>query len=94
MNVKINLNDTIKVKLTDLGREIFYHKDDDLRAYEESLHLKRLNFFIPEYPKEDEEGYTRFQLWYFMELYGKFIGMAKPNVIEPLNIEVEVENDD
>ena len=37
-------------------------------------------------PKVDENGYTEFQLWHFMELYGKHIGMCKPNVIEPLDI--------
>ena len=31
-------------------------------------------------------GYTEFQLWNFIELYGQHIGMCKPNVIEPLDI--------
>lgn len=71
---KLNWNDFIKVKLTDLGREIYFHQYDEL--------IKRGFKTIPEYPKEDEEGYCDFQLWHFMQLYGPHIGMAFPNVVE------------
>ena len=91
MKVKINLNDIVKVKLTDLGKEIYYHRYDALNKYLEKIGAKP---FEPHFPKEDEEGKTKFQLWEFMELYGSCMGMAKPNVIEPLDIEVEVGNDD
>ena len=43
----------------------------------------------PKFPKEDENGYTEFQLWCFMELYGEHMGMTLPNVIEPLEIVYE-----
>ena len=39
-------------------------------------------------PEVDENGYTEFQLWRFMELYGEHIGVCKKNVIEPLYIEL------
>ena len=42
--------------------------------------------FKPELPKVDENGYTEIQLWEFMYIYGKHMGMAMPNVIEPLEI--------
>lgn len=67
----INLNDNVRFKLTDLGREIYYHT-------------------WPEYPEEDADGYASMQLWEFVELYGPHIGMAKQNVIEPLNLIVDV----
>ena len=79
---KINLNDRIKVKLTPLGAEIYYHQYDDIHKDYPKM-KKHLQSSLP---KVDENGYTEFQLWHFMELYGKYIGMCKPNVISPLDI--------
>lgn len=77
----INLNDYVKVRLTDYGKDIFYHQYDDLIV--KGVKIKRYM------PNEDENGLTEIQLWHFIELYGKYLGMAKPNVIEPLNIYFE-----
>lgn len=77
-NYALNLNDTIKVKLTDHGKDIFYHRMDDL--IEKGVKL------TPKMPKVDADGYTTFQLWDFIQLYGQYIGMALPNVIEPIDI--------
>lgn len=77
---RINLNERIKVRLTDLGKDIYYHQFDDLNEMAGRCVLK------PEYPKTDEDGYTEFQLWAFIELYGEHIGIAKPNVIYPNEI--------
>ena len=79
---KINLNDRIKVKLTPLGAEIYYHQYDDIHKDYPKM-KKHLQSSLP---KVDENGYTGFQLWHFMELYGEHIGMCKPNVITPLDI--------
>lgn len=77
---RINLNERIKVKLTDYGKEIYYHRFDDVfRQTEPSV-------FKPEFPKTDEEGYTTFQLWDFIHIYGNYIGMGLPAVIKPLEI--------
>lgn len=78
--VRINLNEVVKVKLTDLGKDIYYHQFDELNRRCGRIVCK------PSFPKEDAEGYTKFQLWDFIETYGKHVGMAKPNVIEPLEI--------
>ena len=77
---KINLNETIKVKLTPLGAEIYYKQFDELNK-ECGREICK-----PQMPKIDKDGYTEFQLWHFIELYGEHIGMCKPNVIEPLDI--------
>ena len=79
---KINLNDRIKVKLTPLGAEIYYHQYDDIHKDYPKM-KKHLQSSLP---KVDENGYTEFQLWHFMELYGEHIGMCKKNVISPLDI--------
>ena len=78
--VRISLNENVKVHLTDLGKKIYYHQFDELnREYGK-------NICKPSYPKEDADGLTQFQLWFFIELYGDYIGMAKPTVIYPLEI--------
>ena len=78
--MRLNLNDNIKVKLTEHGKDIYYHQYDRTNAF-----LGR-ELCKPSYPKVDEDGYTTFQLWCFMELYGVHMGMTLPNVIEPLDI--------
>lgn len=82
---KINLNDRIKVKLTPLGAEIYYHQYDELNKQIKERGGKQLE---PSMPEIDKDGYTKFTLWNFMELYREHIGMCKKNVIEPLYIEL------
>ena len=81
---KINLNDYVKVKLTDLGKDIYYHRFDEMNQKWGRQVCK------PSFPKEDADGYTSFQLWDFIQLYGPHIGMAFPNVIEPLEIVYQI----
>ena len=81
--IKINLNDMVKFKLTDHGKDIYYHQFDELNEFVRTYGGIPI---IPTMPKVDEEGYTKLQLWQFMEIYGPHIGMAKPNVIEPLDL--------
>ena len=73
-------NEIVKVKLTPLGAEIYYKQFDELNRQCGREICK------PQMPRIDKDGYTKFQLWHFMELYGAHIGMCKPNVIEPLDI--------
>ena len=77
---KINLNETIKVKLTPYGAEIYYKQFDEVNKQRGREICK------PQMPRIDKDGYTEFRLWHFIELYGQHIGMCKPNVIEPLDI--------
>ena len=81
--IRINLNEPIKVKLTDWGKEIYYHQ------YDRTNQIAGREICEPKFPKEDENGYTEFQLWCFIELYGEYMGMTLPNVIEPLEIVYE-----
>lgn len=81
--MKINLNDHIKVKLTDLGKDIYYHRYDE---FNKLYGIYGREVLKPIFPEEDENGYTKFHLWEFIELYGEHIGMAKPQVIYPLEI--------
>ena len=78
--MRLNLNDNIRVKLTEHGKDIYYHQYDRINK------LLGREVCKPSYPEVDEDGYTTFQLWCFMELYGVHMGMTLPNVIEPLDI--------
>lgn len=79
----INLNEYIYVKLTDLGKDIYYHQYDWLNDYTGKIVLE------PKMPEVDDKGRTRFLLWEFMHLYGEHLRMAAPNVIEPVNIWID-----
>lgn len=83
---KLNLNCIIKVKLTDYGKDIFYHQYDELNRY-----IKKScgNPIKPRFPDVDSEGFSKFQLWDFMHVYGEYMMMAAPEVIKPLNIYIE-----
>ena len=85
--IRINLNEDVKVHLTDLGKEIYYHQFDELNQKYGRIVCK------PSFPKEDVDGLTQFQLWVFIKLYGDYIGMMKPNVIYPLEIIYELPKD-
>ena len=77
---KINLNDRIKVKLTPLGAEIYYHMFDDTNKKAKKTIIE------PHLPKVDEKGYTEFTLWGFINTYGQYIDVGKPDVIDPIDI--------
>lgn len=73
---RLNLNSIIKVKLTDRGKDVFYHQYDSFR-----------------YPDVDNEGYSKFQLWDFMHIYGHTFILGNVNeVIKPLDIFIEDED--
>ena len=73
--ITTNLNDRIKVKLTPTGKEIY-------KQFFKGLPIK-----IPD--PEDEQGWSVFQLWGFIEMFGPHIHISSPNVIDPLDIIVE-----
>ena len=85
----INLNDIIKVKLTPKGVDIFYHQHDEINKWYKAMKALPLE---PHMPKIDAEGYTEFQLWHFMNIYGKHIEMGSKEVIKPLNIYLKDED--
>lgn len=78
----MNLNDTVLVKLTDRGREL-------MRANYDALWADRK---VPPYefklPKEDAEGFSRWQLWSLMQEFGPHIHMGMQN---PFDLTIRVE---
>lgn len=86
---KLNLNSTVKVKLNDRGKDIYYHRFDDLNRLFKSRGAKPLD---PRYPVVDEDGFSEFQLWSFMHLYGEYMMVGAPTVTKDLNIYIDDED--
>ncbi len=83
--IRFNLNDFIKVKLSKSGEEIYSHRYDEINEFMGEC-------IVPKPPKKDENGYTRFQLWDFMNLYGEHSHMGFSNqVLETMDILLETE---
>ncbi|KAK9680604.1 hypothetical protein QE152_g38899 [Popillia japonica] len=75
-----NLNERIKVKLTPLGVDIYYHSFDRVRNAVPSINGM---------PKIDEDGFTEFSMWDFIHLYGEHIGIGKKEVLKDCCIYLE-----
>ena len=82
---KVNLNDKIRVKLTPKGAEIFYHRYDDLhkRLMRNENVTSPLN---PKMPQIGKDGFTSFQLWDLINLYGQHINIASENVFSAISL--------
>ena len=72
-----NLNEYVKVQLTDHGRAIHKKWFEDVWT-DTKFSLAPAIKYSP--PTEDENGWSKWQLWHLMEIFGKHIGMGKPNV--------------
>ena len=78
--IDFNLNEHVKVKLTNVGRQI-HRKNFDILYAGAPDSLKGV--YRP--PKEDENGWSEWQLYELMNEFGKdlHIGMASNNPIMP-----------
>lgn len=81
-----SMNDFVKVKLTDHGKDIFYHQFDDLNMFIKVQGGKPIE---PRMPEVDADGYTRIQLWELMKIFGPHIGMGLPSPFENNVIVIE-----
>lgn len=65
MKVSINVNDTVYVKLTELGKKELQRQHDDL--HDQFPMLTKRDFM---HRKEDDEGWSEWQLWDLMGSLG------------------------
>lgn len=81
--IRVNLNNYIRFMLNDRGKEIYSHRNDKENEYikthnkDKDTHLKLLP---TNPPKVDEQGFSTFQLWEFMEIFGSYVSMGLPNI--------------
>lgn len=71
-----NLNDHIKVKLNKHGHKIHRTRYDDLML----KFVTKPFDYVP--PKEDENGWSQWQAWEFMQLFGQHMGNGFNNPCE------------
>lgn len=83
---RLNINDTVKVKLTPHGADIYFHQYDKLRA---GMNPKAAASFKPRLPEVDKDGYTRFQLWRFVNLYGPYMALGEKNILVDFNVYID-----
>lgn len=72
--VRINLNEIVKFKLSERGKEVYRHRYDEY------------GFEYDREPKLDDDGYMSMQLWTFMQTFGEHMAMGMPEVVQPLEI--------
>lgn len=75
---KYNVNKRIKVKLTEYGNSILEREIADTISILKTLNFSDEYFLYP----EDDEGYTEFQLWNFMRMFGTHFEAGSPLMIE------------
>jgi hypothetical protein len=71
--MKFNINENVKVKLTNFGISVLRKQHDELMK----VYSKVMDFPKFQEPEKDENGYSKFQLWALMESLGSYCGMAK-----------------
>lgn len=64
--IEYNLNENVHVRLNNTGRNIYKN------------HMQSLNSNLSTEPEVDENGYTKFQLWDLMHIFGKYISLGLP----------------
>lgn len=84
--LEFNLNEYIHVRLTDYGRKILLDRHD---ALNKMFQDKCKQGLPPLIIQVDSDGYTKFQAWDFMQIFGPFTGMCRQNAYE-LTIKIEV----
>lgn len=78
-----NINDYVRVRLTDFGRKV--HRE----------RFRKLNAQIPLYadlkytpPKEDENGWSEWQMWCLIDTFGEHVGLCKE---QPFETRIEIQ---
>lgn len=65
-----NINDYVKVKLTEKGQYIYYHQFDDMNEVIQQIDGSLIS---PPELKYDDDGYVELQMWHLMEIFGRYL---------------------
>lgn len=74
-----NINEIIKVRLTDIGKDILHKHFSELHKYCASIEPDE--YILHQY-SEDDKGYICFQLWDFMYIFGSYFMLGTPLIIQ------------
>ncbi len=79
MEIKFNLNWDVKVKLTDLGYQLWVEQNN---RYIRNFTDQDLDTVEGLKLKEDKDGYVKLHLWEFMNVFGDKTYMGGPQLFE------------
>lgn len=77
--IKFNINHSVKVKVTEYGYEVWLAHENKFVQFSgtiKSVTIEELK------AKQDEDGYTKFQLWDMMSIFGPKMTMGFENPID------------
>lgn len=83
-----NINEKIRVKLTDLGYQRLADLHNSYIGTIPNLKKRTAEYFKNE---ADKDGYTQFQMWVFMQYFGKVTRIGMPTFFDN-DILIEDEN--
>lgn len=92
--ISFNVNDYVKVKPTQRGKEIIQADYEQICAIYEQICAISPDVNINNIYPIDKDGYLKIQLWCFMELFGPHFANGAPLLIEGNEILFEVEHDE
>jgi len=80
--MKFNINNYVKVKLTQVGIDELKRQHEEQKIAHERLRSQGIDDFV--LPKVDADGYSEFQLFNLMAIFGDLMweGLASPFEIE------------
>lgn len=84
MKVVLNMNESVKVKITDFGIKVLKQRHDELNEKIKARGGKGTKFEL----KLDEDGYYTTQLWHLMNIFGEYAGLAAE---PPFDINIVIE---
>ena len=72
--LEFNINEIIKVKLYDKGYQVLVDNHNSYLGIIKSFDRRDIDYYKSQ---ADENGYTEFQMWGFMNIFGKYIQLGK-----------------
>ena len=74
-----NINDIIKVKLTQKGKLVYLEHQIEIQK---RFNRDKIKIDVPLNIEVDNEGFSSFQLWRFMEIFGSHMYCGAEPIIE------------
>ena len=74
-----NINEIVKVKLTQKGKLVYLEHQIEIQK---RFNRDRIKIDVPLNVEVDSEGFSSFQLWRFMEIFGSHMYCGAEPVIE------------
>lgn len=86
--IHIHLNDAVKFKLNEYGKDIYRHRFDKVNVDILNRGGKPIE---PIMLKVDSEGYSKMQFWEFLKIFGPYTDWTRPEYLKSLEILYEYE---